>query len=81
MPWTVFEWKYLNDNKKNTHTLEDLCVQGVSKPGTVDTDLFLLQAAQQYREHYRDKTETVPPVRIFILPKIFHDTKCHRIPV
>ncbi|CAH3161666.1 unnamed protein product [Porites lobata] len=39
------------------------------------------KAAQQHREHYRDKTETVPPVRIFILPKIFHNTKCHRIPV
>ena len=43
MPWTVFEWKYLNDNNnKKKHTLEDLCVQGVSKPGTVDTDIFLL---------------------------------------
>ena len=41
---------------------------------------LIQQAAQQHREHYRDRTETVPPVRIFILPKISHDTKCHKIP-
>ena len=70
---------FIDVDKKKKHCV-DLCVQGVSKPGSVNTDIFLLQAAQQHREHYRDKTETVPPVRIFILPKIFHDTKCHRIP-
>jgi len=38
------------------------------------------KAAQYHRDHYKDRTETVPPVRIFILPKLFHDTKSHRIP-
>ena len=73
--------KQKQKQKQKQKTLEDLCVQGVSKPGTVDTDIFFLQAAQQHREHYRDKTETVPPVKIFILPNLFHATKCHRIPV
>ncbi|XP_031549777.1 protein FAM166C A-like [Actinia tenebrosa] len=31
--------------------------------------------AQHYREHYRDRTETVPPVNVFILSKISHDTE------
>lgn len=38
------------------------------------------KAAQRHREHYKDRTETVPPVRLFILPNVFHDTKSRRIP-
>ena len=37
--------------------------------------LFLQQKAQEHREHYRDRTQTVQPVKIFILPQLFHDTK------
>ncbi|EDO44167.1 predicted protein [Nematostella vectensis] len=31
-------------------------------------------AAQQHREQYRDRTQTVQPVKIFLLPKISHET-------
>lgn len=32
------------------------------------------KAAKKHRENYKDRTETVPPVKIFILPK------CRRVP-
>lgn len=38
------------------------------------------KAAQYHRDQYRDKTQTVPPVKIFYLPNVFRDNKSSRIP-
>lgn len=37
------------------------------------------KATQHHRDHYRDRTEAVPPVKIFFLPNVFLDTNCSAI--